>query len=56
MIKYAFVTCAAALVAAVLGTPAAAQQSCERNGQTYADGTQIGDLKCVNGQWVVVGG
>ena len=45
---------AAATLAALLAYPVAAQQSCTRNGETYSDGTRIGDLKCENGRWVVV--
>lgn len=53
--KRPFVTAiAAALAGILLAGSAAAQQSCTRNGQTYADGTRIGDLKCENGRWVVV--
>lgn len=50
----AMVAIVAALLAAAVATSAVAQQSCTRNGQTYPDGTQIGDLRCENGQWVVV--
>jgi hypothetical protein len=37
-----------------LGVAAQAQQTCTHNGQEYPDGTRIGDLKCEDGEWVVV--
>jgi hypothetical protein len=41
-----------AVLATLAATGAAAQSGCYYNGQHYPEGTRIGGLVCVNGQWV----
>jgi hypothetical protein len=38
--------------AALSAVPAAAQSGCYYEGQLYPEGTRVGGLVCVNGQWV----
>jgi hypothetical protein len=41
-----------AVLAALAGEGAAAQSGCYLNGQLYPEGTRVGGLVCVDGQWV----
>jgi hypothetical protein len=41
-----------AVLAALAAHGAAAQSGCYYDGQLYPEGTRIGGLICVNGQWI----